>query len=237
MVGRGYPSAASRVAEDRYAPLVRPIPPTNWRFPDPSTADPSGVVAMGADLEPATLLNAYRRGLFPMRIEADGPIAWWSPEPRATIPLDGLVVARSLAKSVRRYSTTVDQAFREVMTRCADPARPQGWISDDFIEAYVRLHDLGWAHSVETWHNGELVGGLYGVSIGAFFAGESMFHTARDASKVALVRLVEILRPITDALLDVQWHTEHLASLGAVEVARERYLELLDRACRGPSPF
>jgi leucyl/phenylalanyl-tRNA--protein transferase len=219
------------------APVQPLLPPTSWQFPDPSTADRAGVVAVGADLEPGTLLAAYRRGLFPMRLEANGPVAWWSPDPRAIIPLDGLRVSRSLAKSVRRYPTTVDQAFREVMTRCADPDRPHGWITDDFIDAYVRLHELGWAHSIETWHDGVLVGGLYGVSIGGLFAGESMFHTARDASKVALVRLVEILSPIEGALLDVQWHTDHLASLGAVEVPRERYLELLEVACRVPSPL
>ena len=219
--------------------MPKPIepPPSAWQFPDPNTADDDGVVAVGADLEPGTLLAAYRSGLFPMRIAPDGPIAWWSPDPRAIIPLDGLDVSQSLSKSVRRYTTTVDQAFRQVMTACADPARPNGWITTDFIEAYVTLHNLGWAHSIETWHEGELVGGLYGVSIGGFFAGESMFYHARDASKVALVRLVEILSQTKGALLDVQWPTDHLVSLGAIEVPRDDYLSMVALASAVASPF
>jgi len=219
--------------------MSQPIQPplSAWQFPDPDVADEDGVVAIGADLEPGTLLAAYRGGLFPMRIAPDGPVAWWSPDPRAIIPLDGLAVSRSLSKSVRRYTTTVDRAFRQVITACSDPARENGWISTDFIEAYVALHDLGWAHSVETWQQGELVGGLYGVSIGGFFAGESMFHHARDASKVALVRLVEILNQTENSLLDVQWPTDHLVSLGAVAIPRHDYLRLVPIACSRPALF
>lgn len=219
--------------------MSQPIqpPPSAWRFPDANVADEDGIVAVGADLEPGTLLAAYRNGLFPMPTAPQGPIAWWSPDPRAIIPLDGLTVSRSLSKSIRRYTTTIDQAFRQVMTACADPTRPNGWITPQFVDAYVTLHELGWAHSIETWHEGELVGGLYGVSIGAFFAGESMFHHTRDASKVALVRLVEILSQTEDALLDVQWPTEHLVSMGAIEIARSEYLGKVPPACANASPF
>jgi len=189
------------------------------------------VVGLGADLEPGTLLAAYRGGIFPMRVARHGPIAWWSPDPRAVIPLGGLRVSRSLRRSLRRYGATLDRAFGEVIRACADPGRPHGWIDDSFITAYERLHRLGWAHSVEVWSaDGDLAGGLYGVAVGRLFAGESMFHRQRDASKVALVHLVQLLRGDDDALLDVQWRTAHLASLGAVEIARSRYLELLEVA-------
>ena len=206
--------------------------PCRWELPDPGTADEHGVVGVGADLEPSTLLAAYRHGLFPMPVHGGATLAWWSPDPRGVLPLDGLRVTRSLRQSRRRYEVRTDTAFREVMVRCADPGRDGGWITPAFIDAYTRLHELGWAHSVETWSVGdgaggdELVGGLYGVAIGGLFAGESMFHVARDASKVALVALVERLRAGGATLLDVQWTTDHLASLGAVDVPRADYLRL-----------
>jgi leucyl/phenylalanyl-tRNA--protein transferase len=166
----------------------------------------------------------------------DGAIGWFSPDPRGIIPLDGVRVTRSLRRSARRYDVTVDTAFGRVIRACADPARPHGWIDDEIIAAYERLHDLGYAHSVEAWspETGELAGGLYGVALGGLFAGESMFSVARDASKVALVALVDRLRDGGGVLLDVQWLTDHLASLGAVEVARDRYLELLATAVERP---
>ena len=164
-------------------------------------------MAVGADLEPGTILAAYRSGIFPMPLEENGPVAWWSPDPRAIVPLDRFVPSTSLRKSIRRYATTVDVAFADVIAACADPSRPHGWISDEFVEVYTRLHDLGWAQSIEVWHEDDLVGGLYGVSIGGLFAGESMFYRARDASKVALARLVEMLRERDRPLLDVQWLT------------------------------
>jgi leucyl/phenylalanyl-tRNA--protein transferase len=171
-----------------------------------------------------------------MPLETDGPLGWWSPDPRGVLPLDGLRVTGSLRRSCRRFTTTVDTAFVEVMLACGDPRRPDGWITSEVVEAYSELHRLGWAHSVETrTAEGDLVGGLYGVEIGGLFAGESMFSTATDASKVALVALVE--RLAADAatlpgrrLLDVQWRTEHLASLGVVDVDRLDYLRLLDAA-------
>ena len=150
-------------------------------------------------------------------------MAWWSPDPRGVLPLDGSAASRSLRRSTRRYEVRVDTAFADVVDACADPGRPGGWITDDIRAAYVSLHELGWAHSVEAWDDDGLAGGLYGVAIGGLFAGESMFHRRTDASKVALVGLVELLTADGDArrLLDVQWATTHLASLGAVEVAAE----------------
>lgn len=165
-------------------------------------------------------------------------LAWWSPDPRGILPVDGLRVSRSLRRSVRRYHTTVDQAFGRVIAACADPDRPGGWIDDAIVAGYTELHALGWAHSVETWSDdGALVGGLYGVCVGGLFAGESMFSTAADASKVALVHLVERLRGGGATLLDVQWLTPHLASLGAVEVPRPEYLGRLREAVRLPDAW
>lgn len=198
-------------------------------------ASPDGVIGVGADLEPGTLLSAYRAGIFPMPIRRRGPMAWWSPDPRGILPLHQLRVPRSLSASCRRYQIRLDTAFTEVVDACADPRRPGGWITEEIRTAYGRLYRLGWAHSVETWSKDEpprLLGGLYGVAIGGLFAGESMFHHARDASKVALVALVEIMRagaPV-GRLLDIQWLTPHLASMGGVEVSRAEYLALLARA-------
>jgi leucyl/phenylalanyl-tRNA--protein transferase len=194
------------------------------------------IVGVGADLEPGTILSAYRHGLFPMPVRR-GVLAWWSPDPRAIIPLDGLRVSRSLATSCRRFEIRVNTHFDEVIDACADRRRPGAWISRDIVKAYRRLHQLGWVHSVEAWREGRLAGGLYGVAIGGLFAGESMFHRDRDASKVALVGLVDLLRRGGASLLDVQWATPHLTSLGAVEVSRTRYHELLGEALGRPLPF
>lgn len=210
--------------------------PTQWVFPDPTEAGPDDVVAVGADLEPGTLLAAYRRGLFPMHLPGGGPLAWWSPAVRGVLPIDRLRVTRSLRRSLRRFEWSVDEAFEDVVAGCADPSRPHGWITADIVAAYVKLHDLGHAHSIEIWESSRLVGGLYGVSIGGLFAGESMFHRVPDASKVALVRLVEIMAETDEPLIDVQWQTEHLASLGAVEMPREEYLARLGPALASPIP-
>jgi len=211
-----------------------------WQFSDPRDADPEeDLVGIGADLTPGTLLAAYRQGIFPM---PDGgvrpPMCWFCPVRRGVIPLDGLVVSRSLRRSIGRYEIRVDTAFADVVRACADPRRPQGWITGDIEEAYAELHRLGWAHSVETWRDGRLVGGLYGVAIGGLFAGESMFHRERDASKVALVGLVGLMTDehVADRLLDVQWVTPHLATLGAVEITRDEYLDRLAAALRLPMP-
>ncbi len=217
-------------------------PPTRWVLPSARRPLVGEVVGVGADLAPGTLLTAYRRGIFPMRLEGlHGPLGWWSPDPRGLIPLDGLRVTRSLRRSLRHFDVRVDTAFDAVVRGCADPARSGAWITDEIRTAYGELHRLGWAHSIETWEPGEqgdrLVGGLYGVAIGGLFAGESMFHETRDASKAALVGLVELLggdgRP---RLLDVQWCTAQLATLGCVEVSRRRYLRLLEAALALPLP-
>jgi leucyl/phenylalanyl-tRNA--protein transferase len=210
-------------------------PPTRWQLPNAESADEHGLVGLGADLEPGTLLAAYRSGTFPMPITGLEPMAWWSPDPRGVLPLAGLRVTKSLARSTRRFELRVDTAFDAVVAACAEPSRRGGWISEAIARAYDALHDLGWAHSVEAWSPDEkLVGGLYGVAIGGLFAGESMFHRAPDASKVALVGLAERLGP--DALLDVQWRTPHLASLGAVEIPRAEYLARLSAALQRPLP-
>ena len=220
-------------------PPVEP-PPSRWTFGDPTGFDPDDdLVAIGADLAPGTLLAAYRHGLFPMPSGTRGdPMYWFCPVRRGVLPLDGLVVSKSLRRSCREFEVRVDTAFAEVVDACADPTRPQGWIDHDIRTAYLRLHELGWAHSVETWRDGRLVGGLYGVGIGGLFAGESMFHRERDASKVALVALVEGLRAShpSQRLLDVQWATPHLASLGVVEVSRAAYLRRLARALHVREP-
>jgi leucyl/phenylalanyl-tRNA--protein transferase len=202
------------------------------------------LVGVGADLEPGTLLAAYRSGVFPMPVSRRGPMGWWSPDPRGVLDLDGLRVSRSLRAACRRFEIRVDTAYDDVVDGCADPRRPGGWIRRDVRTAYRRLHELGWVHSVEAWSVGRdgapdrLAGGLYGLAVGGLFAGESMFHRERDASKVALVALVAMLRaaraddlardPSAPArLLDVQWATPHLQSLGVSELPRPQYLARL----------
>jgi len=208
-------------------------------MPDPTEARRGvDLVALGADLAPGTLLSAYRSGLFPMPVDPGrrrSKIAWYSPDPRGILPLDGLRVSTSLRKSCRRFEVTMDTSFVDVMRACADPGREGHWITEQFIDAYDALFVLGWAHSVEVWRDGELVGGLYGLGIDGLFAGESMFHHATDASKVALVSLVEWLNDTGVELLDVQWATPHLQSLGVVEVSRSEYLRRLRRVV-APAP-
>lgn len=212
--------------------------PCAWLLPDPRQAEPaSDLVGLGADLEPATLIEAYRTGLFPMRVDS-GQLGWWSPDPRGILPLDGLRVSRSLRASARRFTVTIDLDFDAVIRACAERpglAERELWISDEFIEAYSALHAMGWAHSIEVWLDEALVGGLYGVEVGGLFAGESMFHRVRDASKVALLGLVIRLGECGGMrLLDVQWTTEHLATLGAVDIPRADYLDLLEQAVATP---
>jgi leucyl/phenylalanyl-tRNA--protein transferase len=171
----------------------------------------------------------------PTRARGKEEPAWWSPDPRGILPLDGVRITRSLRRSIRRYEVTIDEAFDAVVAGCAAPGRAGGWISPAIAHAYGELHRLGWAHSVETWSpEGTLVGGLYGVAVGALFAGESMFSNGPDASKVALVQLVDSLRAGGGELLDVQWATPHLSTLGVVTVPRERYLELAAEAVQRP---
>jgi leucyl/phenylalanyl-tRNA--protein transferase len=208
--------------------MAIPPEPCRWNLPDPADAEPGqDVIAVGADLSVSTVFAAYCEGMFPMHLET-GELAWWSPDPRGILPLEGLRVARSLRASLRRFTVSVDRAFTRVMRACGDPRRTSGWITEEFVDTYSQLHRMGWAHSVEVWREGTLVGGLYGVEIGGLFAGESMFHVERDASKVALVSLVEMLKSCGgDRVLDVQWRTDHLASMGAIEIPRANYLALL----------
>ncbi|HEX4191222.1 MAG TPA: leucyl/phenylalanyl-tRNA--protein transferase [Marmoricola sp.] len=219
--------------------------PTQWDLPIPP-ADADDVIAVGADLAPATLLAAYRRGLFPMPYDPVDPvtrsagdlISWWSPVDRGVLPLDALTVSKSLRRSLRRYEVTCDTAFAEVVAGCGDPGRDGGWISSDIAAAYQRLFELGWAHSVEVWADGALVGGLYGVALGGLFAGESMFSRAVDASKVALVHLVQLLgdEHAGDRLIDTQWQTDHLATLGVQMIDRADYLARLPALLAVPTP-
>ncbi|HOA58423.1 MAG: leucyl/phenylalanyl-tRNA--protein transferase [Actinomycetales bacterium] len=198
------------------------------------------LVGAGADLEPATILAAYRAGAFPMGLgrHGAGPMGWWSPDPRGVLRPEDLRVSRSLRRSCARLQVTVDTAFDAVVRGCADPDREGRWITRPVTRAYTRLHALGWAHSVEVWSGDQLVGGLYGIAIGGLFAGESMFHRVTDASKVALVALRELITADGDPrrIIDVQWVTPHLASLGVREVPRAAYLGLLREALKAPLP-
>lgn len=196
--------------------------------------EPDGLLAIGGCLSEKRLLNAYRHGIFPWYNFGE-PILWWSPDPRMVLFPDKLIVSRSLRKTLRqnRFSVTFDRAFTEVIAACAAP-RPGAdgtWITTDIDEAYKRLHRLGIAHSVEAWFEGELVGGLYGVALGQVFFGESMFHTKTDASKVAFVTLVERLKVWDYQLVDCQIYSTHLASLGAEEIDRTDFVNLLNRYC------
>jgi leucyl/phenylalanyl-tRNA--protein transferase len=208
-------------------------------FPPVSKAlrSPNGLLCAGGDLSPRRLVEAYRHGIFPWYSESD-PILWWSPDPRMVLFPDELKVSRSLRKTIARgtYETRFDTAFRDVIEACAAPREPGGgtWIVPEMIEAYVRLHERGFAHSVESWRDGELAGGLYGIALGRVFFGESMFARASDASKVALVRLVERLRASGYRVVDCQQATAHLASLGAREIPRARFAQLLGESIQYP---
>lgn len=219
-------------------PPIEP-PPSRWRF-DLSRAEPDeDLLTAGGDLEAGTVLAAYRAGAFPMGIGRHGarPIGWWSPDPRGILLPGGVRVSRSLAASARRFEIRVNTAFDEVITACADRRREGRWITDEIVSIYRELHWLGWVHSVETWRDGTLAGGLYGLMIGGLFAGESMFYRERDASKVALLGLVErfFSSGADGRLIDVQWQTPHLATLGVLAVSREDYLARLERALGQPS--
>lgn len=209
---------------------------SEWVFPDANLA-PVGkdFVITDGDLAPATLAAAYRAGFFPMHIKDENDqevLAWFSPDPRGILPIENFRVSRSLAKSIKKFSVKFDEDFSQVMSGCADSRQADVWINDEIKTAYQNLFQLGVAHSIGVYDkNEQLVGGLYGVEFGGFFAGESMFHKVRDASKVALYWLTEKLKSAPgERLLDVQWLTPHLASLGAIEVARSEYLKLLKKS-------
>ncbi len=200
------------------------VGPSGWTFPDPAPGDEHGLVGVGADLAPATLVGAYRAGVFPWPHDSIDAVPWFSPPQRGVLPLDRLHVSRSLARRLRRsgYETTVDEAFAAVVEGCREPRadEPGTWISDDLAAAYTRLHRLGHAHSLEVWDGERLVGGIYGVLVGGMFCGESMFHRETDASKIALADLVARLVEAGAGLLEVQHQTPHLQSLGAIEIER-----------------
>jgi leucyl/phenylalanyl-tRNA---protein transferase len=198
-------------------------------FPDPRDASVEGLVAVGGDLEPSTLVAGYRRGIFPWPVDGVD-LLWWSPDPRAMIPLDGLHVSRRLRQTLRqhRFRVTIDADFTSVIAACADRGKDGTWITAALRAGYERLFALGWAHSVEVWSlDGRLAGGLYGVAVGGLFAAESMFHRVDDASKIALVALVQQCRASGLPLLDVQMPSEHLRTMGAVTIPRTEYLRRL----------
>ncbi|MFN8615525.1 MAG: leucyl/phenylalanyl-tRNA--protein transferase [Dehalococcoidia bacterium] len=208
------------------------LPPCPWQFPDPRGTDERGFIGFGADFAPATIVAAYRGGIFPWP-HSEAEFAWFSPDPRAVIPLQGLRISQRLGRTLRsgRFRYTVDAAFGRVMRSCA-AGRPEGtWITDALVEGYCQLHALGWAHSVEVWSaNGRLAGGLYGVAVGSMFGAESMFHRQTDASKAAMAALVQHAASIGVELLDVQVLTEHTERMGAVEIPRAEYLRRLEEA-------
>ncbi len=213
-------------------------PPTSWRLEAPPDDDGDDLWAIGADLAPGTLVAAYRVGLFPMPV--GGRIGWFSPARRGVVPLEPFAPSRTLRRARRRYEIRVDTSFRDVVAGCARPGDAASWIDPAIEAAYGHLHALGWAHSVEAWDAHGLAGGLYGVAVGGLFAAESMFHARADASKAAFVGLVELLRAAGAAdgrLLDVQWVTPHLETLGAVEVTRSEYRVALSRALDLPCPW
>ena len=208
-------------------------------FPPPDYADPSGLLAVGGDLSNERLLEAYRVGIFPWYSD-DQPILWWSPDPRLILDLKDFKISRSLSKTLKKgvFQVTFDHAFEEVIQACAVvPREAQNgtWITPEMQEAYINLHGLGYAHSVETWFGGKLAGGLYGVSLGKCFFGESMFHLKTDASKVALATLVEKLKSWDFHFIDSQMTTEHMVRLGAKELPRRIFLKRLQSALRHPT--
>ena len=215
-------------------------PPSRYVFDVTGADEGEDLVGVGADLAPGTVLEAYARGLFPMGLGAAGasPIGWWSPDPRGILRPRDLHVSRSLRRSLRHFEIRVDTDFAGVVAGCADPSRSGRWITPEIVEAYTELHRMGWAHSVEVRRAGRLVGGLYGIAIGGLFAGESMFHAATDASKAAVAGLIDIVAADGDPrrLVDVQWRTPHLATLGVTEVPRSAYRRLLADALTAPLP-
>ena len=218
------------------------ILPPSEHFPPAEDADPEGLIGFGGQLSPAWLLDAYRHGIFPWPItDFQAPLAWWSPDPRAVIEFDRFHVSRRLRRTCRsaKFEVTLDVDFAGVIRGCAmAPGRlDQTWLTPEMIDAYIRLHRLGHAHSVEVWHAHELAGGVYGVAIGGMFAAESKFYRVRDASKVALVHLVEHLHRRGYTLLDIQQLTPHTARLGAAAIPRDDYLARLGEAIRRPVTF
>jgi leucyl/phenylalanyl-tRNA--protein transferase len=205
-------------------------------FPSPTSTTPEGLLCIGGRLAPEWLLDAYGHGIFPWPMWEDEPVAWWSPDPRAIIELDGLRVSRRLQRTIRsgKFRVTYDEDFAGVIRGCATAGERSGntWLTPAMIAAYCRMHALGHAHSVEVWQGDRLVGGTYGIAIGGLFAAESMFHFVRDASKVALAHLVSHLDARGFSLLDVQQWTAHTGRMGAIEISRDDYLRRLGSATK-----
>ena len=203
----------------------------NYEFPPVAQAlsDPAGLLAAGGSLSPEILLKAYRHGIFPWYSEGQ-PILWWSPDPRFVLFPEKLKISRSLKKTLNKkvFGIRQDTAFREVMLNCANPRKDDAgtWITHNMLEAYCRMHELGYAHSIECWHDDELVGGLYGIALGEMFFGESMFSKQNDASKVALVYLCNNVKP---KLIDVQVYSSHMERMGAEMIPRKIFIEYLNR--------
>ena len=216
------------------------LPPSEY-FPAADLADEDGLIGVGGGLSPARVMDAYRHGIFPWPVESQAPMLWWSPDPRAIFELDQLRFSRRLQRTCRsqRFTVTVNRDFAAVVHGCATSGDRlnETWLTDDMIEAYTRLHQLGHAHSVEVWADGQLAGGVYGIGIAGMFAAESMFHVVRDASKVSLVHLVAHLRERGYTLFDIQQLTDHTASLGAIEIPRDEYLRRLATALASPVTF
>ncbi|BCD59718.1 MULTISPECIES: leucyl/phenylalanyl-tRNA--protein transferase [unclassified Nitratiruptor] len=207
----------------------------SYTFPDPRFASPEGIVAFGGDLSPNRVLQAYKRGIFPWYNEGD-PILWWSPDPRLVLYPEDIKISRSLKKSLKKFEVRFDQNFEAVIRNCKD-IRSETWILPEIIEVFCELHEMGFAHSVETYQNGELVGGLYGLSLGGAFFGESMFALVSDASKVALVHLTQFAQENGLDFIDCQIPSAHLKRLGAVEISRDQFLQELESALQKPGVF
>ena len=211
--------------------MPTPLDASVWDFPTPEQMPKDDLVTLGADLKPETLIDSYKHGIFPMHLQIENKreIGWWSPLQRGILPLDKINISSSLKKSMKKYFVTFDQDFDAVIEGCGDDKRPKGWINKDIKMAYKKLFDLGYVHSVEVWNKkDELVGGLYGVEVNGLFAGESMFHKETDASKTAMVYLVNQLKEAGgERIFDVQWQTPHLKSMGVIKISRAKYISLL----------
>ena len=211
--------------------MPTPLDASVWDFPTPEQMPKDDLVTLGADLKPETLIDSYKHGIFPMHLQIENKreIGWWSPQQRGILPLDKINISSSLKKSMKKYFVTFDQDFDAVIEGCGDDKRPKGWINKDIKIAYKKLFDLGYVHSVEVWNKkDELVGGLYGVEVNGLFAGESMFHKETDASKTAMVYLVNQLKEAGgERIFDVQWQTPHLKSMGVIKISRAKYISLL----------
>ena len=211
--------------------MPTPLDASVWDFPTPEQMPKDDLVTLGADLKPETLIDSYKHGIFPMHLQIENKreIGWWSHQQRGILPLDKINISSSLKKSMKKYFVTFDQDFDAVIEGCGDDKRPKGWINKDIKIAYKKLFDLGYVHSVEVWNKkDELVGGLYGVEVNGLFAGESMFHKETDASKTAMVYLVNQLKEAGgERIFDVQWQTPHLKSMGVIKISRAKYISLL----------